>query len=505
MKQLKFKYFHLILTVAVFLLVSACMKDNGNYNYQLINRVELSDDKVGESVLTSTDRFAVFPLSPTIKQNVAKNEDNLSFEWTIRDNTVPQNPYDVVVLSNKRNLDAPIEVAPGIYRIIYKVTDKLTDVSTFLYFNIKVVGEYTEGWLLLEETAQGGDLSMILPTDRIVRNIYSKENGGTFEKPCVGLNITPSLHDNGGQSVGKKVFVLTQNNGFEVDYQTYFKLSSFDSWFVTGTAPRPIKPQLYKFTTTNYGGLVNNDQYHVRLAGGYPGAVQFGGAMPAPIEPNGLRLDYSMAPFIVGGQGNVYQVVYDNFQKRFLYLTLNGLTAELRYMPDYITTDAFDPKSTGMTMLYMDNASILYQHNALMKDASNTMYFIKFRSSFLNGGGRFPIDKEVAPAELNNFSACASATLLDHMFVGVGNKIYKYDIPANSASVIYTFSNGNETAVTMRMFNLNNKNQLVVSTYDGTQGRVYYFDIATTGNFTNDTFVKKFEGFGKIVDLQYKN
>jgi hypothetical protein len=500
MKKLNLRYLPLVIPVIILLLINSCMKDQGNYAYQNINKVQLTDTLSGEAKLLTVSRLTQFGLTPDVKMSVSTDQSNLTYEWKIRDNNVWNNPMPYTILGTTKNLTVPsLDVAPGIWRIIYKVTDKTTNVSVFLYYNLKVVGDYSEGWLLLEEVSQGGDLAMILPTDKIVRNIYSKENNEFFEKPCVSLNVGSLLSP-------KKAFVLTKSKGVEVDYQTYFKLGNFDDWFVTGTAARPVMPQLYKFTSSYYGGLVNNNQFHARIGGGFPGSPAFGGPIPPPVEANGFRLDYNIAPLIVGGRGNIYQVIYDNLQKRFLYLTLNGLTPELRYFPDCVTGDAFDPKSTGMTMLFMGDGSVTYQHLALMKDASNVLYFVRYRSDVLNvTGARFPMEKKAAPTALNGFSTCVNATQLDHMYVGVGNNIYKYDVPANSASIIYTFTNSNEVPVTMRMFNLYTKNQLVVSTWDGTQGRVYYFDIAPTGAITGNTFSKKFEGFGKIDDIQYKN
>ena len=381
MKKISLRYLPLVLPVVFLLLLSSCMKDKGNYDYQMINRVQLADAKSGETQLNTVDRFAPLTLTPDLKMSVSTNESNLTYEWRIRDNTVPQNENPTTVLATTKNLNiASFDVAPGTWRIIYKVTDKTTKVSVFLYYNFKVVGAYSEGWLLLEEVTQGGDLSMILPTDKIIKSIYSTENSEFLEKPCVSLTVGSLLSP-------KKAFVLTKTKGVEVDYQTYFKLGNFDDWFVSGTAARPVAPQLYKFTSSSYGGLVNNNMFHARIGGGFPGSPAFGGAVPPPVEADGFRKDYSISPFILGGRGNIYQVIYDNLQKRFLYLTLNGLTPELRYFPDYAAGDAFNPKSTGMTMLYMGDASVAYQHHAFMKDASNTLFFVRFRSDILNVTG----------------------------------------------------------------------------------------------------------------------
>ena len=497
---MKTKY---MLLAAVLLLAAGCLKNTDEVNYGKFNEVVLSDEKAGdeEGKIMYLDRFQTLNLTPTITQSIATGEANLEFSWKIRRNDVKLDPNEYTEWADTRNLSEEVTAAVGKHRIVYSVTDKNTGIAKYLYYNVQVLGEYTQGWTILEEVAGGGDISMILPSGSIARNIYSKENGEFLETPCRSISLP-----NFGNL--KKVFVLTATQGIECSREEYTKVSTFVDWFVSGTEPeaREIKPQLYKYTHNNHGGLVNDSKYYARIGGGFPGDPAFGGAIPAPVEDNGFRRDYEIAPFIVGravSTNTGMQVIYDNLHRRFLYLALEGLTPCLKHYP-YSAADAWDPTNVGLTMAYMDDSNITAVHNALMYDDAGDLYILKFDSRAADVKDvKFPVSKDPVPADLKGFTTAVSSKVLDHMYVAMGNKIYHYDLPGSSASIAYMYDPA-EKVVRMHTINDGGAETLYVATYDGTQGRVYYFPLEPTGKIKDETFSERFQGFGKIVDMQYK-
>jgi hypothetical protein len=91
------------------------------------------------------------------------------------------------------------------------------------------------------------------------------------------------------------------------------------------------------------------------------------------------------------------------------------------------------------------------------------------------------------------------------------NAIYKLDIQAKTATAIYTFSAGTEITA-MKMYrntksstDINNNNLIAVAIYENGGGKVYYFPLAATGNFVNNTYSKVFTGFNRINELTFKS
>ncbi len=498
------------LLAAVLFSATGCFNDTDKVGYRTINEITLSDARAGEVIVL--DRFATLTLTPTITQTLAGSESNLEFNWKIRENTEPRDSYPYYDLGNSRNLDAPIDAAVGVHRIVYSVHDKSTGVSQYMYYDIKVVGEYTEGWAILEETPQGGDLAMILPTGRVQRNIYSRENGGYLETPCVSLaipNFGEYLH---------KMLVFTATQGLETSLEEFTRLSDMPEWFVAGTEPAPadVKPEIYQSFMYGWRGLINKGQYHVQIMGGFPGDPYFGGGLPAPEDPDGLRRDYYLAPFIGRGAASYStaspaQFVYDNLHKRFMYGYLNGLTVALQYYPSD-GANAWNPSDVGMTMLHLDESNTEYMHNAVMQDAAGDIWLLRCNgiaavtTSNIPAAARhnrFANSVAPLPAVLKGFSKAVSSRRLDHMYFAVGNKIYHFDVPGNLYSEEYTFG-PNEKPVVLRTVLSGGAETLYVATYDGTQGRVYYFPLQATGKLPA-AYSEKFEGFGKIVDMKYKS
>lgn len=504
------KYRIITMLAAATVAASGCYTNTDEVDYRTVNEVTVSDEMSAEEIVV--DRFETLTLTPTITQTMASGEDNLEFEWKIRENTTPRDPYPYYELGDSRNLSVEVDAAVGIHRIVYSVTDRTTGVSTYLYYDLRVIGEYTEGWTILEETAEGGDISMILPTGRVARNIYSKENGEYLQTPCVSLAIP-----NYGEYL-HKMLIFTASGGIETSLEEFTALSGLADWFVAGTEPAPenTKPQFYDAFIYDWRGLIIDGQYHVQIKGGFPGDPAFGGALPAPEDPDGMRRDYYLAPFIGHGAASYataspVQFVYDNMNQRFMYGYLNGLTVAMQHYPAD-SENAWDPSDVGMTMKHMDESNTAYMHNAVMEDEAGEQWLLRCDGTAVvttsnipaaSRHNRFAASATKMPGQLKGFTTAMSSKRLDHMYFAIGNKIYHYDTPANTCSEGYAFG-ANERPVVMRSKTTGGSETLYVATFDGTEGRVYYFDLEPTGKLP-ETYSERFEGFGKIVDMKYKN
>ncbi len=101
--------------------------------------------------------------------------------------------------------------------------------------------------------------------------------------------------------------------------------------------------------------------------------------------------------------------------------------------------------------------------------------------------------------EIANADNFATSSVLKQMYYTVGNKIYLYDMLANSSTLIYTFPSG-FVIKDIELLRSTSK-QLAVGINSGTAGEVYYFDINALGQFANNTYTKKFTGFGEIIQV----
>jgi hypothetical protein len=482
-------------------LMAGCYKDKGNYDYIAINKLSVSDTTNPVNLaITLGDSLKI---KPVIEQSITKNEDSLSYEWMVFDNS-PASSYAMpkVVLSTSRNLaivvkDPPFALGQN-YRLTYRVTDRNTGVSTAIYYNLTVVNKYATGWLILENKSSVGDLSMILPNGTLERGIYTSINANYPLTNPVKLELTPYQVTDGFSTTSRKIYLLTENNGVELSYQTMQR--QWDYAYLFYGAPAVIRPSRIAWTMNNtynspsQGVAINDGKVHANLVGGFPGEKKWGAAL---ITAEG-DYNYSIAPFIVGGT-TYTSVVYDKTRKRFYQVGNTALTN----FPTAAST-LFDMNNVGMEMLYMDSANVTRHYNAVMKDSDNKPWLLNFKLAVASSD---PPEITLQKTQMNapgvlNMTAMASSTTTPHIYYATGNTVYRYESTSNTTVQQYTFPAG-ETVTQMKFHRQPGATSLLAAvTWDGTQGRLYFFEVSTVGNFGE--YKNRYEGFGKIVDIGFK-
>jgi hypothetical protein len=104
-----------------------------------------------------------------------------------------------------------------------------------------------------------------------------------------------------------------------------------------------------------------------------------------------------------------------------------------------------------------------------------------------------------------------AARLVPHIYYVVGNQLYLYDIPAKASRLVYSFPAGADVR-SMKWYNNvksssdpDNYRLMMVATQEGAEGKVYFFPVDLTGDFTGGSYRNVFGGFGQIRDVTYKN
>lgn len=529
-------YTHITVLLMVIFIISGCFDHSDEVDYQTYNVLTISDEKAnmgtGDEVLIEAYRHREFSLTPTVTQSIFEDDLNLKYRWQIRGNSDPQGDYEYEELGTTKDLNIELTAPVGLHRIIYTVTDTVTGVSKYLYYDVHVLSDFSKGWVILEETSNGGDLAMLVPTsegkDRIYRNIYSIENGKYLKNPVGVLVCNYSKFD--------KIFVYTQDEGYEVTREEFSEVVNLDSWFVSGAQPDSYNLQLMDMANYTWYGIINDGKYHLmNRTGASEGTnAYFVSALQGPTvtDEHGDKYtqDYDLAPFAVSpcsamayGDISRRHIVYDNLYKRFMYVNAGDWMIPSFGLYGYDSSkDAWNPDDVGLEMLHIDRNNPddggnndkrkNFTYNAIMKDEQGKLYLLRLegRAGILiryEGNNpvtySLPISKDVLPDALRDFSVAASSTIREHMYIAAGNVIYHYDILGKSLSQQYTFG-GSEKPVCMRTMANDGDETLIVATYDGTHGKVYYFTIEATGKVSQTVEPEIYEGFGKILDMQYK-
>lgn len=513
--KLKYNNVFKAMMVAAVICLSSCYKDHSNNGLTEINQIGVSDSK-SESVIT-VYQGEVLTLKPTLSQSLQGKE--LEYSWLqYSSNTLISLAAPRSIIANDYELKLPI--APDQYLLgepyvlRFQVKDKESGVTYYLNYNILIGNKYGNGWLVLEDKAGKGDLSFIFPDSTVEHNVYTSRNPGA---PITGpkkLELTPFSITDAISNSGKRLYILADNGSLEYDYLTMVK--KFDYSFLFFQAPAIIKPQSLNWLSTSYGAsklanigiVINNGKAHSNLVGGFPGIKKWG---DIALTPAGDQ-NYSLAPFSAGGP-NVAAMIYDNTSKRFYNIVAYSPTPAAGSLTPFANTassSAFDLNNVGLTEIFQDSSDVVHNYNAVMKNDNNQLYLLRFKT--VNTSTATP-DLSVSKATMNapgmlNYTAAAGSTNTGHIYYSNSNVLSRYEISSNTVVETYAFpANEQITAIKFAKFNLNDKAavklaRLVVATWNGTEGKLYYFALSQTGAI--GSYTKQFTGFGKIVDMAYK-
>lgn len=492
MKRIQF----ILIIVAAFLgLLGAggCYKDKGNYNYSSVDTVRIAYDSLGGTYTVL--QFDTLWVNPVIALTAGSKESDLSYEWSARgvDPNLASQHFPITVISVQRNLDTIMSLVPGSYVMTYKVTDNSTGISSYLFYTLNVTTSFSEGWLLLEQVNGVGDVAVIGPTGKVLDKVYSGANGASLPADVTRIDLATTLSP-------QEVYLISANDAVEVSPSSFGKIYSFADWFFY--TPTVTKPESNVFLTYSYyqaGVAINNGWVYIKRYGGFPPPVKYG----AELLLDGTT-DYKMAPYVLGGtfSSSLYiAAVYDTEGKRFVGVrgTSGGVDGGLVHFTAPDGTAAFDPNNVGMDALYMGASRQDYIYNAIMKDGVNG-YFYQLNLNVAQSG---KLKQQMNAPEIANMTAAVSSLQLDYVYYAAGNKIYMYEIGPNTASVIYAFPTG-ENITTLNIDVNKSATVLLATTYSGTSGAAYEFNIDVTGKFVGNVYAKKYTGLGKVVYARYK-
>lgn len=481
------KYTYLLVLGFIAMLSQSCKKDHGNYDYKDLNEVTIHTDDTAFVV----QQLETLQIHPELTES--KPGDTYSYAWTIYLQRTPPNgvEHSTTLLSVEKNLNEQITLSPNDYWLLLTVINEKTKIKAFQRYSVTVTGAFYEGWLVTSNKNGKALISFV------------RKDNTIFIDPIQDINNI-EVEGKALASYSGVIARLSQINVF-TDTRVY-RLNA-DDFVVNGTSENLFGSNKQSFENPYYTvNWINTDQYIVDK-----------GAIHATITPNfgapgqysekfaGPAGGYEAFPYFMSGS-RFYAVFYDNLNKRFLITDYNSRT--LYTFADFGGA-SYDVNNVGKKLIAADTGPG-NEYYLVMKDETD-FYFYTF------------IPKNASPAgiaqtilnspEIEVATSFASSTALKQMYYAAANNLYVYDVLANASRKVYEFPVGtNIKDIEMYkgkgwgrfsdpMFN----NRLVVATYNGAEGELYYFNLASTGDIEGHTYSDKFGGFGDIVQINYRN
>ncbi|RBL88948.1 PKD-like family lipoprotein [Chitinophaga flava] len=466
------KKYILFLWAATMLLLAGCYKDKGNYDYHPINKIYSGIAK---------DTFVVFQFD-TLNINTgivqtAPDNAGVSYQWLMYANSGGGR----YLLDSTANLKRLITMTPAWYTLVFIMKDNKTGVTYDKQLSIKVISATSEGWMVLENKNTYSDISMITPLDSAIYGIYSKAN------PNVPLSADAHQLYTYSRGFGQqRILALSKTGGKELSTLTFSVLTDIKDWFFV--TPASLAPQIYYVFSTDERLISNGKPYGISTV------------MPSPyklaLPPAG---NYYMAPYNLSSI--LGPVFYDTIGQRF-YIQ-DPYTYELMDFRKEANAGAFEfNKSTGKSMLFA-GAGVADNTCCLMQKNNSDSLFVY---TFVSAGQQNSFGRDVKPLQtapgLSTAKARFFSLLLPQLYYAVNNELYLLNLLSGVSRLIYTFPAGADVSkITMR---ISEPNKLLAGVNNGNAGTVYYFTLDATGEPQGGKYTTRFDGFGKITDLNYK-
>ena len=481
MKNLK--YFSIYLWGA--LMATACYKDIGNYDYTPISDIlieEVAD--MYTVVLPLDDKLEITPLIIT-----SYPESELEYAW-VRCKGSVSSGFVWDTISREKNLHHPIEERMGSYPLYFYVKNKKSGFFVHTVTNMTILSEYSRGFYMLKETADGDtDIDLLLDDGRIGTDILVRTQGTPLQgKPrSLGIMyqrqmIDPDTHEKSrGHSIGivtfdKKVNILrTSDMYLAFEHETLF----YDE-------PDDIP---YKFLGCSGGHvyLSSTGVYPISLTSDGSGYLGFPTA----------TVNVSHYAYSIGTHG---YLCWDDITDGIVLIGSSGAVTRYAHV-DYGDFSAFNSECIAMGGLQNVAFAILKSKTSGLM----TLYKFSVSSSLptLASITNIPPTSGLYNASLITFNE----KVREVIYFVVNNKLFCYDVALETESEIFPAGLPEDEMITYIRnchYDLDTPafSYFVVGTGKGGLYRVHMYNMTTDGRPLGEAVVTA-SGTGKVQDIGY--
>ena len=483
-----YKYIFLILLLTA--AFAACYKDKGNYDIKPVDEIRIGGVAYSPENYT-LQQFDTLRITPEF--TYTGNASDLSFTWRLFPSSAKMGDTTVKIVSNSRDLEYRVRVPIGSYTVHLEIKDTRTSILRSKTFGMNVRVKASQGFMVLNTKANGDqDIDVILDNTKpdIISGVFSANNSIVLRN-AVGLDMLQSFANPNGL-----VYIMQKEGGYTL-LPSFGLLQEAKYWFFDAPAriaPTAISTDMFGMNTY----LVSNGSLHSTLTNNPPALFSF--------RASG---NYKATASLFMGTS---AFIYDDLNHRFLRFNKTaGAMNTFIVNPE----DKFDVNNIG------NKSCFLFDHNmaagtapgaanfnslkpiAYCRDNSTAKVFAYKFGYYRSLATYCESIKEVTAPGFAEATAYVNAANNPLTYFAYGNKIFAYDLANDAARLVYTFADEN-----VRIDKLQTNGAQLLAIVNGktaNAGSVYFFKVLGTGSFENDTYFSRYDGFGKIQDVQYKS
>lgn len=535
--------------IGLIALFSACIEDNGNYDYQELAEITIENVPEQLEVLGYVDNIQVSPkIISSVEGEIQPGDANYTVQYRLGykgigsiggydyENSQSINFIDITPESGF-DLDIPANYSPTSYVCWMTVTDNRTNVVTSKQFYINVSSTTSEGWLVLCNEGEGerARLDMISQlTSTRIATLHDIAAGMPECHQATCMSFIPKMSD-----PGDVISIFTHGDDYMLDQETLesdasqeFNMSNFS------IQPDETLFKEYAFAASSYDWLM---KYRFGFAESGNAYVLVGGiagesyGLPINTTSAGDPVEFRVAPYAgyswVRPWASSYAanaLFYDIDNQRFMYFSggTNFASEYLCLFPIEDSDTSLFSFTTGKDMVYMEGTSRNGLVCAILQDASGNRSLYGINVSGSRPVSELYIDRIDAP-DFNQATQFAFYSRGPLMFYAVGNKVYLYNYATQTSREVTEVQLDANEEITQIKFNLfrnalleslnkygdetfmNKQYQLIVASYDQSgegndNGKVAFYNIEQVGLDYSITKDSEYDGFAKVVDVVYR-
>ena len=518
-----------------------CYDDKGSYDYAEIPAISIEDIEPSYTCLRNADLLEITPkITSSTEGEIAA--DNPNYEYSCRiGKPRGQGQFDDSQMWHVINPDStqaftwlPNEDT-GEYICVYTVRDKRTDVATNYQFGLQITSSTYEGWLVL--SSDGADERARLDMVSVI-----DENRIQVLPDLLANNeLVSSLHHPTQIMFDRSVYssrlftiyLLTEEGGYKLNTDELTTTAADEvvagEFLMDIGDDEPIRICRIAYNINN-----NQTSYAYFSATGYLTVTKngdlyfkdvhttvFSYEIPVNMSAEGNDGEYRVAPYVASGKNRPGDtsaaLLYDMDNKRFMGWDQDK--DEGRTCFELTDTEGKFSFNTGKDFVYMEGTH--FSNNtvyAILQDAAGNRSLYGVNLS----GSQFTKQDYIENVQAENFNQATSFAFhsqFQYMFYAYKDKLYTYNIGTQTPQQTINLPGEEITMVKFDLFKAPNnldipedmrsqQYYLLVGSYktgaseDGGILRMYRFN--NTTNQLEEVENRKFEGFGRIVDVTYR-
>lgn len=513
---------------AIALTFSACVDDDGNYDYHDLDEVTIDTAGIdGMQEAYSIMRYDTLTIKPVIYFNgeVANDDDNypLEYLWTIYDaSTGVGVDYTVDTISTISYLNVPITREASTYYVLLTVINTADGTESYCKWSLQVEESISAGWLVIYESNDEpgtSDVGLVVNTlvkknvitEREYWDLYYDGNGAHIPGTPVRV-MEPAIALSTGDD---PVFVQTDKDFVGLNNATFTRILELKDMFYS--APEGDLSLTYYGPKAVTGGgecVIVNNEVHTSTFSSVSRNDYLG---EAKVGDHGELAPWSN---IVKTTSYFEAIVYDQDAKRFLPVNKSSI-----YYSEFATQDetaGFDVNDVGLTFIASDWGRNFYDYFVMTDDAGKyyllSANFYSSRSTSTSVGiAKYDITS--AP-NISSMTSMATPYLGEYLVYSAANKVYALRYASsNDADVLWEAPSSDEVVTCVRLQKYHyatiflygyipNANTVMhIATYNEStgEGKLYQVTVnAASGIVSEDGTSYTYTVPGRIADMAWK-